>query len=86
MLSLRDALPRLFRVTILERLEHLREGEEPLHDALVEWDSQADLDVLSPQLEGKFEMVLKQYLASAADIAWCLSCGGHTQPDPSGCR
>jgi hypothetical protein len=82
LLSLRDALPRLFKVTILDRMEQLREGEEPLHDALVEWDSQEDLDVLSPELEAKFEMVLKQYLRSAADIAWCLPCGGQTKPEP----
>lgn len=70
LLPLREALPRLFRITIIERRDRgPREPiEKPLFEALVSWDGQEDLDVISPELTARFEAALTQFLPGAADI------------------
>lgn len=83
LLGLQDALPLLFRITILERGGAPRESiEEPLHDALVEWDSQEDLDVLQPELRSRLETTIRQFLTSAADIGQLVPYGGQQLPKP----
>jgi hypothetical protein len=70
LLSLRDALPLLFRVAMTEpECRTLDEVGERLAGALIRWDCQEDLDVIEPSLQAKFEALFREYLRDASDIA-----------------
>jgi hypothetical protein len=70
LLSVRDALSLLFKIIILDRDTAPQDrSEDTLRDVLCEWDCQEDLDLIPPTLQAKIESVLRQYLASAGDIA-----------------
>ena len=72
-LSFADTLPKIFRVTILERHGVKRDAlDERLADALVEWDCQEDLSVIEPPLRAKFEALFREYSADAQDVAAVL--------------
>lgn len=82
LLSLRDALPRLFKITILEREGAPAERiEEPLYEVLVSWDSQEDLDVLEPGLLARLEAALREFLPGAAEIEPFLPYGTREMPE-----
>ena len=72
-LSVATSLPLLFRVLILERMGAERDSaDEQLIDALVEWDSQEDLDVIPSPLHARFETLFREYLADAHEISAVL--------------
>ncbi|MEY4200695.1 MAG: hypothetical protein RLZZ265_2435 [Verrucomicrobiota bacterium] len=73
LLSLRDTLPKLFRVTILERGERsLDELDKRLVEALVDWDFQEDLDVIEPSLQVRLAALFREYLTDAQEMAAVL--------------
>jgi hypothetical protein len=76
-LSTVETLGRLFDITITGQLfsdggRSLEIVDANLHEALVSWDSQEDLDVIKPELEMKIRAVLRRYISSASDIAQLL--------------
>ena len=82
LLSLRDALPRLSKITILEREGAPEERiEEPLLDVLVSWDCQEDLDVLPLGLLARLAAALSEFLPGAAEIQSFLPCRPETCPN-----
>jgi hypothetical protein len=84
LLSLRDALPRLFKITILEREGAPTERiEEPLHKVLVSWDSQEDLDVLDPGLLARLAAALREFLRGAGEMQPFLPYGTRNVPEPA---
>ena len=73
LLSLRDTLPKLFRVTILERGDRsLDERDKRLVEALVDWDFQEDLDVIEPSLQVRLAALFREYLTDAQEMAAVL--------------
>ncbi len=73
LLSVATSLPLLFRVLILERMGATRDSaDEQLVDALIEWDSQDDLDVIPAPLFARFEALFRDYLADAHEISSVL--------------
>jgi hypothetical protein len=84
LLSLRHSLPRLFKITILEREgEPTQRIEERLHKVLVSWDSQEDLDVLEAALLARLAAVLREFLPGAADIQPIIPYMNRGMPEPA---
>lgn len=83
LISTREALPRLFKITILERAGSPQERiEEPLRRVLISWDSSEDLDVLEPGLLPRFAAALREFLPGAAEIQTFLPYGTRDMPEP----
>lgn len=71
-ISLREALPKLFRAAILDCEFRIQPENEALGSALFEWDFQDDPVVISEQLASKFHAIFQDYLADASDVAAVL--------------
>lgn len=71
-MSLPETLPKLFRAAILDNVNPVQPENEALDSALVEWDCQADLDVISEQLASRFHAIFQDYLADASDVSAVL--------------
>jgi hypothetical protein len=83
LLSLQDALPRLFKIAISEREGAPKERtEEPLHEVLISWDMQEHLGVLQPELLARLARALGEFLPGAADIRPFLPYGPPDQSEP----
>jgi hypothetical protein len=75
-LSVRSSLPKLFQVLIFDNKGAKEESlDKSLIDALIEWDSQDDLDVIEPALHAKFERLFRDYLTDAQLVSKVLRLG-----------
>ena len=79
-ISLNAVFPLLFKITILDRLDSmdtkLQIIDETLHDVLVEWDSQEDLDVIDLRAAARMEALLRNYASGAYAITQFINLGG----------
>lgn len=78
-----DTLVKLFRVWIDSPSACRQPEDEPLLDALVTWDCQDDLDIISPELEHRFRAIFGEYLADADDVVSVLQMSPPNTSTPS---
>jgi hypothetical protein len=79
LLPFQKSLSFIFQVVMVDRIKG-EDRPEGLVDALVEWDSQEDLDAVGPALKARFERLFEEALQGAGEIAevlpWKFQRGG----------
>jgi hypothetical protein len=82
LLSLRATIPKLFRVTILERGDRPLDAlDKRLVETLIDWDFQEDWDVNEPPFQARFTALFKEYLMDAHGVAAVLGAKFEKSPD-----